>query len=52
MSSINTAGILLLLGIILIGGAIKFYTNRRLKEIDGLGSVHTQDTKEEENIYI
>lgn len=42
MSMINIVGLVFLIVVLLVGTAVKLFTRRKLKEIDGLGKVEVQ----------
>lgn len=52
MSTANIIGLVLLFLVIIVGVLLKLYTWSKLKEMDGLGTVHTQESEDDKVIYI
>lgn len=52
MSTVNLVSIVLFVTVLAIGKGIKTYTKSRLREIDGLGCIHTRDAQKGSEIHI
>lgn len=52
MIFLNIAGLVFLAAVLLIGGAVKLHTYRKLKKIEGLGSIHMKFEEDENKIQM
>lgn len=52
MSMLNQIGIIVLISISVISAGIKWYTRRRLREIDGMGAIYKEQAGNHKVIYM